>query len=75
MILKLLLIAAIIAIVYFVFFKTKPIEKSSNKKNDTKPEVNDMVACETCDVYIEIHEAILSNGKYYCSRECLQKGK
>ncbi|WP_297441845.1 PP0621 family protein [Sulfurimonas sp.] len=75
MILKFLLIAAVIAIVYFVFFKAKPSLNSANKKNDKKPEVNDMVECEVCGVYTEIHEAILSNGKYYCSSECLKKGK
>jgi len=79
MILKFLLIAAVIAAVYFMFFKTKPaVQKSTKKKPKRKPtaaDVNDMTECATCGVYVEVKEAILSNGKYYCSRECLKEAK
>lgn len=78
MILKLLIIAGVIATVYFLFFKTKPEPKVTKKttKEDTKtPEAEDMVECVVCGVYAEVHESILSNGQYYCSRECLKKGK
>jgi uncharacterized protein len=75
MILKFLLIAAVIGIIYFLFFKAKPLEKDTKKTKENKPEINDMVECSSCGVYVEIHEAILSNGKYYCSRECLKKAK
>ncbi|WP_457743663.1 PP0621 family protein [Sulfurimonas sp.] len=77
MIMKLLIIAAVIWIVYIMFFKSKTVtstNKATKNKND-KVEVNDMTECETCGVYVEIEEAILSNGKYYCSRECLAKAK
>lgn len=77
MILKLLLIIAVLAVVYILFFKPKTITNNSNKytrkDNSTKKVDNDMVECATCSLYVEIHEAILSNGKYYCSQECLQK--
>jgi len=78
MIFKFLLIAAVIATVYFMFFKTKPTMKNAAKnetKKPTPPEVNDMVECANCSVYVEVQEAILSNGKYYCSRECLKEAK
>ncbi len=77
MILKFLLIAAVIAAVYFMFFKTKTLTKSTDTKEPKpkNPEVNDMIECATCGVYVEVKEAILSNGKYYCSRECLKKAK
>ncbi len=78
MILKLLIIAAVIATVYFMFFKTKPTIKkreSTGKKPQQKLEANDMVECANCGVYVEVQEAILSNGKYYCSRECLVEAK
>ena len=77
MILKFLLIAAVITAVYYMFFKTKPTLKSTEKKEPKpkNPEVNDMTECATCGVYVEVKEAILSNGKYYCSRECLKKAK
>jgi len=75
MILKFLLIAAVIYVVYIMFFKAKPLEKQTKSKRETKTEVNDMVECEVCGLYTEIQESILSNGKYYCSRECLNKAK
>lgn len=73
MILKLLLIVGVIATVYFLFFKKKPLEKQENTKQQ-KPKPNDMVECNSCGVYVEINESILSNGKYYCSQECANKG-
>jgi len=68
MILKLLLIIGVIAGVYFAFFKKKNLSNNSTNLN-----ANDMVQCEQCDVYSELKDSILSNGKYYCSKECLEK--
>ena len=75
MILKFLMIAAVIAVVYFMFFKTKPTVEKPKRKEPQKPEANDMVECASCGIYVEVEEAILSNGKYYCSHECLTKAK
>ncbi|MCF6340912.1 MAG: hypothetical protein L3J10_09230 [Sulfurimonas sp.] len=74
MILKLLLVISVIAIVYFFFIKKKPTINNSNnnpQKDDIKN--NDMVECHHCKIYCEISEAILSDAKYYCSNECLEK--
>lgn len=76
MILKLLLVIAVIGVVYFMFFKKKPIQNRSDKpktKKDEKLEANDMIECSTCGVYSEVSDSILSNGKYYCSSECASK--
>ena len=77
MILKLLLVIAVIAIVYFFFIKKKPIKNttSSNaeKKKKEKLQSNDMVECSECGVYVELDESIISNNKYYCSDECVEK--
>jgi len=76
MILKIVLVIGVIALVYFMFFKSKPLKKPETKRDkgsDEKP--NDMVACATCEVYTEITECILSDGKYYCSTECIAKAK
>ncbi|WP_297432811.1 PP0621 family protein [Sulfurimonas sp.] len=81
MILKFLIIAAVISVVYIMFFKTKPATQARTKKpkkakaDATNPEINDMTECASCGVYVEVKEAILSNGKYYCSRECLKEAK
>ncbi|MBL1242958.1 MAG: hypothetical protein COA39_000915 [Sulfurimonas sp.] len=73
MILKVLLVIGVIGIVYFMFIKKKPsvTQKTTNKKDDIK--ANDMIECSTCGVYTEVNESILSNAKYYCSQECLDK--
>jgi uncharacterized protein len=78
MILKLLLIVAVIYIVYIMFFKQRSVERSapkSKRKKEQKTEVNDMVECANCGLYLEVSEAILSNGKYYCSNECIMEAK
>lgn len=76
MLLKILLIVALIAAVYFIFFKKKPIrqnhDKEANKKNQHPS--SDMVECASCGIYTEADDAIISNGKYYCSKECQQRG-
>lgn len=73
MILKILIIAAVIGVVYTMFFKTRANETDNTKQKPKKPEVNEMVECANCHLYVEVKESILSNGKYYCSRECLKE--
>ena len=69
MILKILAIAAVLFLVYIIFFK-KNREKDIIKKKDEKYE-DEMVECPTCKTYISTKESIVSNGKYYCSKDCL----
>jgi len=77
MILKLLLVLAVIAFVYFVFIKKKPIKEKSTHKNQAEKKQsspsNEMVECSACGVYTELSESLLSGNKYYCSNECLEK--
>lgn len=76
MILKLLLIIVVITVVYFVFFKKKPLMNSARKKKnkkDEKLESNDMVECSSCGTYASLEDCIISNNKYYCSSECVDK--
>ena len=75
MLLKLLLIAAVIFGVYYFFIKKKPSVPTKSGGDTKKLEDNDMVECSTCGTYTEINEAILSNGKFYCSKECLENAK
>ena len=69
MILKLLLVVGVIATVYFMFIKKKP----SKNANHSNKDANDMIQCENCGVYSELKDSILSNTKYYCSKECLEE--
>ena len=72
MILKVLLVIAVIGIVYFIFIKKKPSHTISKKKNI---DASEMVECATCGVFVELDDTILSNAKYYCSKECVEKAK
>lgn len=69
--LKWLLVIALVWLVYNFYFKKKTV--TQNNPQDLKE--NDMVECATCKVYVTIDEAILSDGKYYCSKECLRGAK
>ena len=33
---------------------------------------DEMVECPSCKTYVSQKEALLSNGKFYCSKECLE---
>lgn len=69
MILKLLLFIGIAYAVYYLFFKKKSISSSQN--DELKG--SDMIECASCGVYSQLDDSILSAGKYYCSKECLEK--
>ncbi len=69
--LKLLLIIGVMVAVYYIFIK-KQIPKDS-QLDKKKFEASDMIACAHCGIYCEMREAILSRGKYYCSKECVGK--
>ena len=69
------IIGLVIAVVYFIYFKKKPqkTQGKSTKKKEKNSQAEDMIECASCGVYSELGESILSNGKYYCSNECLHK--
>ena len=77
MILKVLLVAVVIYIVYTMFLKPKkePSSATEQQKNNAEVKADEMVECSECGLYVEISEAILSNGKYYCSQECIAEAK
>lgn len=67
--LKLLLLIGVITAVYFIFFKKKEIPSSSKKENYDDA----MVPCEECETYVQLKEALMKDGKYFCSKECMEK--
>ena len=71
MILKILLLVGIIALVYFIYKKSN--KPAKDIKKDDSQKTNDMVECATCGIYCELDDALLSQGSYYCSKECLEK--
>jgi len=71
MILKILAAALVLFLIYIVLFK-KNREKEVNKDKKPKEKIEDiMVECPTCSTYVSKKEAILSNGQFYCSKDCL----
>lgn len=77
MILKFLLVIGVIAFIYFMFIKKKPQVQNQSQDAKKKDEIqsNEMIECSTCKIYCSLDDALLSNGKYYCSKECLEKSK
>ena len=75
MIMKLLLIIAVITAVYVVFFKKPVTNKTKKNHANTTQNDSEMIQCSECGIYFETNEGILSNGRYFCSQECLNKGK
>lgn len=72
MIFKIIAILVVLFLVYLVFFKKgreKEVEKNTKKKNERISD--EMVECPSCGTYVSQNEAILSNGKFYCSKDCL----
>lgn len=74
MLLKILLTAGLIYIVYIAFFK-KPAIAAEKKETKSQPidTADDMIACAKCGTYISADEAILSTGQSFCSKECLKE--
>jgi len=70
--LKWLLVAVVVAGVWYFFIKKKPI--SSNKQAPTKKKKYDedeMVECKKCGTYVSLDEVLIDSGNYYCSKECI----
>lgn len=71
MIFKILLFLLALFLVYLVFFK-KSREQQVKQNDNSKTDEDIMVECPTCKVFVSKKEAILSNGRYFCSKECLK---
>ncbi len=67
MIIKLVIVALIVYAIYFVLFKKPAIQKKSKQENiDSET----MLECAKCGAYVSSEEAIIKDGKFYCSKEC-----
>ena len=71
MILKIIFVVALLFLIYIYFFKKNREKDILNKKNDEKI-IDEMVECPSCKTYVSQKEALLSNGKFYCSKDCLK---
>ncbi len=74
MIFKVVTIAVVLFLVYIIFFKKNRENSMKNgDKSGKYDEITDtLVECPTCDTFVSKDDAILSNGKYFCSKECIK---
>ena len=70
MVVKLLILGVVLFGVYLIFFK-KNREKDISKRKRNEEITDTMVECPKCGTYTSKDDSILSNGKYFCSKECL----
>jgi uncharacterized protein len=61
---KLIIFIIVIFICYFIFFKK---DSKSSKK-----EIESLVECKKCQTFISVDDAILKDGEYFCSKECMK---
>lgn len=66
--LKLLLFIGALSAVYFFFFKKKSLSPPSSDNSQEEA----MIPCAKCGMYVQIKETLMRDGKYYCSRECME---
>ena len=69
MVLKIVAVVIVAFLVYILFFKKNREKELFAKKNEKI--TDEMMECPTCKTYVSQKEAILSNGKFYCSKDCL----
>ncbi len=70
MVLKIVAVIIMAFLVYVLFFKRNREKEMFAKKNEKI--TDEMVECPTCKTYVSQKEAIVSNGNFYCSKECLE---
>ena len=77
MIFKLIILGLVIYGVYILFFregnlldKMKEKSAASPTQKGKKEDVETVVECHKCGVYVSVEEAILKDGHYYCSKAC-----
>ncbi|SFV88576.1 hypothetical protein MNB_SUP05-SYMBIONT-5-851 [hydrothermal vent metagenome] len=63
---KLIIIALLVFVGFYLFKKLRASSTTAEQLSADK-----MVACSTCKTHIPENEAIMQNGKIYCSKECL----
>jgi uncharacterized protein len=72
--LKILLLIFVFTLVYFIFFRKKgEITTKTAEKKEEKETGEELIACSQCGTLVSDKEILISNGKYFCSKECIEK--
>lgn len=76
--LKYILLGVVLVGIWFVFFRKPSVsEELDQKPKESKPKKkmkNEevMVECAECGTFVSNKEAMIRNGQFFCSRECLE---
>lgn len=73
MVVKILALVFVIYIVYILFFRAKRGDNVAmhNSKNASIDKSETMIECKKCSTFMSAKEALIRDGKYYCSKECM----
>lgn len=74
---KILIILFALAVLVYVIvrpFLKANMSKRERESQENQGNIEEMCQCAHCGVYASCTESILSNGLYFCSKECLKKG-
>ena len=71
MIFKVIAVIAVLFLIYILLFKKNRETDVTQTKKEKDVVEDEMVECPTCNTFVSKKEGILSNGKYFCSKECL----
>jgi uncharacterized protein len=63
---KILVLVAVIAGVYFLFFR-KPRKKPEKPPKEME---ETLTPCEACGTYVSHDEAVIKDGRFFCSKSC-----
>ncbi len=81
MIFKLIILGLVLYGVYILFIRDGNLLEQMKEKNRTagggkggkkQEDVETVVECHKCGVYVSVDEAILKDGHYYCSKKCAE---
>lgn len=72
MLMKGLLLVVILFVIYIMFFKkSNKVENAKRKKSKKPIQKGDvMMECQECETFVSEDEAIIKDGKFYCSKKC-----
>ena len=71
---KILIVVVVLSLLFLWIKSSRKLSTSDNKKNkkenDTPSLKSDMAKCAKCKTYIQIDDAIMSDGNYICPNNC-----
>lgn len=71
---KIIVVIVVLSLLFLWIKSSRKMSKNSDKqdkKKDTPQALkSDMIKCDKCETYIQINDAVISNGRYICNNNC-----